>query len=86
MTDRVLRYFQTPLAPDFLKHMVEETGLTREQQEMVLELREHTGDTAFFADRANMPVKRYNAVIASVCVRLVTELLRLAQIGFRKSK
>lgn len=82
MIDRVLSYFQEPVSPAFLRHMIEGTGLTERQQQMVKDLREHDGDTAFFADLAGLPVKKYNAVIASVSMRLEKELLRLAQIGF----
>lgn len=82
MIDRVLSYYQSPVAPRFLKHMIEETGLTEKQQEMVRDLRTHDGDTAFFADLAGLPKKRYCATIAAVSQRLESELLRLAQIGY----
>lgn len=82
MIDRVLSYYQEPVSPAFLRHMIEETGLTERQQQLVRDLREHDGDTSFFADLSGMPIKKYNAVIASVSMRLEKELLRLAQIGF----
>lgn len=82
MTDRVLHYYQTPTAPGFAAYMIEQTGLNAEQQTMVKDLRRFCGDTQFFAERAKMPLKRYNAAMAGINMRLENELLRLAQIGW----
>lgn len=62
--------------------MIEQTGLNTEQQKMVRDLRRYSGDTQFFADMAGMPLKRYNATMANVNMRLESEILRLAQIGW----
>ena len=83
MIDRVLHYFQVPTAPGFARHMIERSGLNPEQQKLVWDLRNHSGNTQFFADRAQLPIKRYNATIAVICQRLVGELFRLAQIGWQ---
>lgn len=82
MIDRVLHYYKTPTAPGFAAYMIEQTGLSPEQQEMVRDLRKYTGDTQFFADMANLPLKRYNATMACINMRMENEILRLAQIGW----
>lgn len=82
MTDRVLHYYKTPTAPGFAAYMIEQTGLSKEQQQMVNDLRRYCGDTQFFADRAKLPLKRYNATMAGINMRLEAEILRLAQIGW----
>lgn len=83
MTDRVLRYYQYITDPAFVEHMVTETGLPEDKQKIVRDFRHYTADTEFFADRANMPVKRFNEVSAGIHRRMVDELLRLALIGWR---
>lgn len=86
MIDRVLHYYQTPTAPAFAQYMIECTGLNAEQQQLVRNLREHSGDTQYFADLAQLPVKRYNATMASINQRMESELLRLAQIGWEAER
>lgn len=83
MTDRVLHYYQSITAPDFARHMIEETGLTKDQQRIAWDFRKFTGSTEFFAERARLPVKRFNAIAAGIHIRMVDELLRLALIGWR---
>lgn len=83
MTDRVLHYYQTITDPEFARHMIEETGLNEFQQGIAWDFRETTGDTQFYADRAMLPVKRFNETAAGIHKRLMDELLRLALIGWR---
>ena len=86
MIDRTLHYYQAITDPAFATHMIAETGLSPEQQRIAWDFRRHTGSTEFFADRARMPVKRFNAVSARIHMRMMDELLRLAQIGWRAEK
>lgn len=83
MIDRVLHYYQTPTDPEFARYMIERTGLNPEQQAMVRDFRAYSGPTEFFAERAQLPLKRFNATAAAIHVRMVDELLRLALIGWR---
>ena len=83
MIDRTLHYYQAITDPDFAKYMIEETGLSEGQQRIAWDFRRYTGNTEFFAERAALPVKRFNAVAAGIHVRMVDELLRLALIGWR---
>lgn len=83
MTDRVLHYYQAITDPAFAKYMIEQTGLSPQLQEIAWDFRNYQGDTDFFADRAQMPLKRFNATAAGIHIRLMDELLRLALIGWR---
>lgn len=83
MIDRTLHYYQAIVEPGFDKHMIEENGFSVDQQKIAWDFRRHTGNTDFFAQRAQLPVKRFNAVAASIHMRMMGELLRLAQIGWR---
>lgn len=82
MTERVVNYWQTPTRPGFASYMINQTGLNDKQQKMAWDLRNFTGDTMFYADRAGMPIKRYNDAIAGVDRHMMAELIRLAQIGW----
>ena len=82
MIDRTVHYYQTPVARGFAEHMICENGLNPEQQQIAWDLRRYTGDTNFYAELAQLPVKRYNATSATIHQRMVSELIRLAQIGW----
>lgn len=86
MLSRTLHYYQTIVEPGFDKHMIEQTGLNDNQQKIAWTFRKLTGDTEFYAQRAGLPVKRFNAIAAEIHMRMVAELLRLAQIGWRAEK
>ena len=83
MTDRVLHYYHVITDPAFAKYMIEQTGLSPELQKIAWDFRRYQGSTDFFADRANLPLKRFNATAAGIHIRLMDELLRLALIGWR---
>lgn len=83
MTDRVLRYYQYITDPAFVEHMVTETGLPDDKQQIVRDFRRYSADTEFYAQRAGLPLKRFNEVSAGIHRRMVDELLRLALIGWR---
>lgn len=83
MIDRTLHYYQTITDPEFAVHMIEDTGLNAAQQQIAWDFRKYTGDTEFYADRAKLPIKKFNAVAAQIHTRLMDELLRLALIGWR---
>ena len=83
MTDRVNRYYATPVDPEFARHMIAEIGLSPRDQELVRRLRTTIGDTQLFADMAGMDRKKYSQVMGNIHRREMDELLRLAQIGYR---
>lgn len=83
MTDRVLHYYHVITDPGFVRYMIEQTGLSPDLQRIAWDFRKHQGDTDFFAQRAGLPLKRFNATAAGIHVRLMDELLRLALIGWR---
>lgn len=83
MTDRVLHYYHVITDPAFAKYMIEQTGLSPELQKIAWDFRRYQGSTDFFAGRANLPLKRFNATAAGIHIRLMDELLRLALIGWR---
>lgn len=86
MHNRVVSYYQHPVAPDFARHMIEDIGLSDRDREIVRNLRKQTGDTQFYADLSGLPIKTYNEAAANVHRREMDELLRLAQIGYRLEK
>ena len=83
MTDRVLHYYHVITDPAFARYMIEQTGLSPELQKIAWDFRKFQGNTEFFADRAGLPAKRFNATAAGIHMRLMDELLRLALIGWR---
>lgn len=86
MIDRVLHYYQFITDPEFAKYMIEGTGLSPEQQRIAWGFRKISGCTEFFAERAQLPVKRFNAITAQMHMRMMDELIRLALIGWRAEK
>lgn len=83
MTNRVLTYYQTPVDPDFAAHMIDGIGLSARDREIAWDLRRKTGDTQFFADEAEIPLRTYNEAVGNIHRRMMAELIRLAQIGYR---
>lgn len=83
MTDRVLHYYHVITDPAFARYMIEQTGLSPELQRIAWDFRKYQAGTDFFADRAGLPLKRFNATAAGIHIRLMDELLRLALIGWR---
>ena len=79
---RVVNYYQHPCSPAFVHHMIEETGLSARDQEIAWRFRRETGNTAYYADLAGMPLKLFNEVSANINRREMDELFRLAQIGY----
>lgn len=82
-TLRVVNHYQHPASPGLVRHMIEETGLSERDQELVCQLRRYTGDTTYYADMAGMPKKLYCEVLGNVNRRLMDELFRLAEIGYK---
>ena len=80
---RVVNYYQHTASPGLVRHMIEETGLSERDQELVCQLRHNTGNTEYYADMACMPKKLYCEAIGNVSRRLVDELFRLAEIGYK---
>lgn len=81
-TLRVVNYYQHPLPPAFVRHMIEETGLSERDQEIAWNFRRETGNTQYYADLAGMPLKLFNEVAANINRREMSELFRLAQLGY----
>ena len=79
---RVVNYYQHAASPAFARHMIEETGLSERDQEIAWRFRRETGNTAYYADMAGMPLKLFNEVAGNIHRREMDELLRLAQIGY----
>lgn len=83
MTDRALYYYQAITDPEFARYMIEQTGLSPEMQKIAWDFRRYRESTEFFANRADLPLKLFNAKAARMHMRLMDELLRLALIGWR---
>ena len=86
MKDRTVHYYQTPADPGFVRHMLDETGLSDRDRRIAWSFRLHTGNTQFYADLAGLPVKLFNEVSGRIHIRMVDELIRLAIIGWRCEK
>lgn len=86
MTNRVNHYFQQPASPEFVRHMIEDTGFSAQDKEIVRDLRQYIGDTELHAQTVRLPVKLYNERVGKISVRLMDELFRLAQIGYLTEK
>lgn len=80
---RFLDYLQAPCDPDLVKHLFTETGLSERDQAIAWAFRKRDGDIEFYADLAGLPRKKFMAVSAGIFRRLMTELIRLAEIGLR---
>lgn len=82
MTGRVNRYYQHPASRDLVIHFREEIGLAGDYLRIFDDLRGCSGDTQLHADNIGITVKNYNAmanIVGGVCI---SELIRLAEIGF----
>ena len=86
MTLRIVSYWQTPVPPGFADHMIKETGLSERDQGLVAALRTSTGDTQYYADRAEMPLRAYNEAVANANRHTMRELIRLAVLGWQYEK
>ena len=84
MNGRIVNYWQTPVAPEFARHMIEGIGLSRRDQQIAWRIRNGSiGDTQYYADEFDLPKNRYNEIVANINKREVAELIRLAQLGYQ---
>ena len=83
---RVIQYYKFPVDPDFARHMIDDIGLSDRDRELAWDLRRKCGDTQFYADEADLPIKTYNEATGRIHRRMVEELIRLAQIGYKAVK
>ena len=79
---RVVNYYQHAASAAFVRHMIEETGLSERDQEIAWRFRRETGNTQYYADLAGLPLKLFNEVAGNIHRREMDELFRLAQIGY----
>lgn len=86
MTGRVNSYYQHPASPEFIHHMIEENGFCEQDKQIIRNLRECFGDTELHAQAAGLPIKVYNDRTASINKRMMDELFRLAEIGYKSEK
>lgn len=83
MCNRVVSYYQMPIDPGFVAHMINDTGLSQRDRDIVWSVRKHTGDTTFYADLAGLPKKMFCSIFGNINRRMMDELFRLALIGWR---
>lgn len=84
MLDRTVTYYKKPAPPGFVRHMFSETGLSYEDEQIAWAIRQELrGDTQHYADLAGMPKKLYSEHAAGVHKALMSELIRLAIIGWQ---
>lgn len=86
MCNRVISYYHQCIDPGFVKHMIDETGLSDRDKSIVRLMREYWADTQFYADSIGMPAKAFNEAVSGIHRRMMDELFRLALIGFRAEK
>lgn len=86
MNGRVNRYYQHPASSDFVRYMIEDSGLCKLDQRIAWNLRNFSGDTALHAQAVGLPERDFNRRVANIGVHMVDELIRLAQIGYEAEK
>lgn len=86
MIDRVNRYYQLPASEELVHHLRDEIGLTGEYKSIFDELRMTRADTQSHADNVGLPVKTFNYSCSILGKRLITELVRLAEIGLKADR
>lgn len=83
-SQRVYEYWREPVGKDFEHHMICETDLSEEDQKLCWDMRKGCyGNTEYYAEKAKMPVKLYTERVRHIFRRVMPELIRLAEIGYR---
>lgn len=80
---RAVEYLQTPCPSGFDKHMIDGIGLSERDRAIAWAFRQKSGDMEFYADLAKMPRKKFNSVCGWIFRCMMSELIRLAIIGWR---
>lgn len=82
MKFRQVDYYQYPAPPAFVHHMLDGVGLSERDRKIAWAFRLSTGDTQFYADLAQLPLKRFSDHAAAIHRTEMAELIRLAIIGY----
>ena len=86
MKQSVRDYYRWPMPAPFVSHMIQRTGITKEQREIVEYLRspESPADCSNedAAAHFHMRRKRFDDIFASMSYAMMRELFRLALNGF----
>ena len=82
-SSRVNDYWHLPAPAGFVEYIITKTGLSAKDQQIARNYREYYGDTEFFADKADLPVKRFRAHSGELHRRIVAVLIELAVLGWK---
>ena len=84
---RAVEYLSTPADPEFVHHMIDEVGLSDRDRRIVWSFRLHPGmEMDYYADLAQIPRKKFTGICGWIFRRIMTELIRLAYIGWQAER
>lgn len=83
MKARINEIYRRPLPEDFWRHMRDDLGLTEEYRAIMDSMRQHSADSQFHYDNTMIPEARFERMLHRLNDTELTELIRLAIIGFR---
>lgn len=82
MKAKINEIYRRPYPKDFLLHMRNELGLTEEYKTVMDSLRTHYADSKFHYQYTMIPEARFERILKKLTECQLTEILRLAVIGF----
>lgn len=80
---RINAIYRRPVPKEFYLHFRNELGLTEEYKMIMDSLRNHLADSRFHYDNTMIPESRFERMLKKLTDCHITELIRLAVIGFR---
>lgn len=75
--------YRRPYPAAFLSHMRNELGLTDEYKKVMDSLRENFADSRFHYENTMIPESKFEKILKRLNETELTELIRLAIIGFK---
>ena len=86
MKAKINEIYRRPYPTDFLSHMRNDLGLTDEYKTVMDSLRMHFADSHFHYQNTMIPDAKFERVLKKLTDCQLTELIRLAIIGFHAEK
>lgn len=83
MRSRINAIYHRPFPQDFYEHFRDHIGLTEEYKTIMDSLHEHQADSKFHYDNTMLPEAKFESYLKTLTDLQLSELFRLALIGFR---
>lgn len=83
MRARINAVYRRPYPKDFYEHFRNDLGLTEDYKKIMDSLRKHSAGSEFHYQNTFLPATRFEADLKQLTDMHLTELIRLAIIGFQ---